>query len=641
MLRGERFSKLFVRIGEKMADSGVMTDFDRQAEDDRHLLRTFAERGSAAEQAFRALVERYSGLVHGTVMRSLGNAEWAADATQNVFAALAAKAADLVQKEIPSVGAWLHRAATFEARRVRRDQVKQQQRQSMIREELSAIQEEVDEIHWDEVRPMLDEAMERLPGCDRDILLLHHVDGLTFSDIARRLGIGAAAAQKRGIRALEKLSRFLRTKKGVVSATALGAFLGSELTRAAPVSLVTKISATAGASGGAMASSGATTALLATMTTTGKTMTTSTVAVAILCGTMGAGYLIGDASRPQEAVPGSSTARDDSERSGGARSRRERNEGDERLTERSRAQDFLRFYQGMLDRRAAIIKEARQAQAEGASPAELSAVLAKMEDLKLGAEREMASLGEKDFVELIGLLAMKKDDEKYLGTMLAFDAWGKSDPHAALEFARAKAPDSQYDIFSGWAAVDPQAALAEQKRMAARDRNKGRIALTKIYQGWLSSDPVGMVASYKKLEFDDQKTVTQVFKRGVKQESVRGRMVVEIANVSDERLRAELMGEVGAEWAELAIEPVFAWFDSVDFENPRQALMAAHRVFGSAMRRGDPERCVNWIWPKLPEDQRGPFVERAVRRDWMGRDPVGATAWLEEKGITIEEKGQP
>lgn len=624
-----------------MADSGVMTDFDRNAEDDRLLLRAYAEGGSKAEGAFRALVERYSGLVHGTVMRALGNAEWAADATQNVFSALAAKAQVLVAKGIPSVGAWLHRAATFEARRVRRDQVKQQQRQTMIREELRASHEEAEEVHWGVVRPRLDEAMERLSGRDRDILLLHHVDGLTFKDIARRLGMGAAAAQKRGVRALEKLARLLKTKRGAVSATALGAFLGTELTGAAPVALITRIGATVGTtSAGSLMSSSATTALLTTMTTTGKTITTSIVAIAILCGTMGAGYLIGDASRPEGAERNSSgVSADEAVTSGGRRSNG-RLESDDRRENGTRAQEFLRYFQGLLERRAAIIQEARQAQADGASPGELSKLLERMEDLMKGAEGEMESLAKSDFAELVGLLSAKGEEEKQLGTILVLGAWGKIDPVGALEFARAEVPDNQYDVFSGWAAVDPQAALKEQKRMVAEDRSKGRFALMKIYQGWLSSDPAGMVASYKDLPFDDQKTVARVFKRGVKQESVRGVMVAEIAKLSDERLRAELMGEVGAEWAELAIEPVFEWFDSVEFENPRQALVAANRIFGSAVRRGDTAKCVRWVWPKLPDDQRGPFIERAVRQTWMKKDPEGAAAWLKEEGIDFEEESR-
>ena len=43
--------------------------------DDRSLLAAFAKHGD--EQAFRALVERYSGFVHGVGLRRTGRADWA------------------------------------------------------------------------------------------------------------------------------------------------------------------------------------------------------------------------------------------------------------------------------------------------------------------------------------------------------------------------------------------------------------------------------------------------------------------------------------------------------------------------------------------------------------------------------------
>ena len=111
-----------------------MTDFAAHADDDRDLLRRYAvDRDQAA---FAALVGRYSGLVHGTAMRRTGEAEWAADITQNAFVALAAKASALVRQGIPSVGAWLHRAATFEAKRHTRDQLNARRRQAMIEDKL-------------------------------------------------------------------------------------------------------------------------------------------------------------------------------------------------------------------------------------------------------------------------------------------------------------------------------------------------------------------------------------------------------------------------------------------------------------------------------------------------------------------------
>lgn len=215
-----------------------MTDFSGNADDDRRLLRRFGEKRD--EASFRALVERYSGIVYGTAMRKTGRPEWAADITQNVFISLGKKALQLSRAEIPSVGAWLHRAATLESLRHLRDQINSQRRDEMLRKGLD--ENPMYPAHGirEQVLPQLDEALEKLPAKDRDILILHYFDGLRFGDIASRLGLRADAVQKRSIRALEKLSRLLKTRSELLPVSVLAALLSSELSKAAPVSLITQ-----------------------------------------------------------------------------------------------------------------------------------------------------------------------------------------------------------------------------------------------------------------------------------------------------------------------------------------------------------------------------------------------------------------
>lgn len=52
-------------------------------------------------------------------------------------------------------------------------------------------------------------ALERLPAGKRAAWQLHHVDGLSFAEIAERLGIGSAAAKLRSSRAARSLRAFL------------------------------------------------------------------------------------------------------------------------------------------------------------------------------------------------------------------------------------------------------------------------------------------------------------------------------------------------------------------------------------------------------------------------------------------------
>jgi DNA-directed RNA polymerase specialized sigma24 family protein len=58
---------------------------------DADLLRAFVREGS--ESAFRSLTERHVDLVFGTALRRTGHREAAQEITQNVFIALARKAA--------------------------------------------------------------------------------------------------------------------------------------------------------------------------------------------------------------------------------------------------------------------------------------------------------------------------------------------------------------------------------------------------------------------------------------------------------------------------------------------------------------------------------------------------------------------
>ncbi|RYD72116.1 MAG: sigma-70 family RNA polymerase sigma factor, partial [Verrucomicrobiaceae bacterium] len=80
---------------------------------DAELLRRY-EKGNN-ETAFRALVERYQGMVVGAAFRRTGNGELAREVAQEVFAALARKARFLTGRA--SIGGWLHQAAVYQAAR--------------------------------------------------------------------------------------------------------------------------------------------------------------------------------------------------------------------------------------------------------------------------------------------------------------------------------------------------------------------------------------------------------------------------------------------------------------------------------------------------------------------------------------------
>lgn len=247
--------------------------------DDETLLRAFVENRS--EDAFRRLVERYTGLVFGVALRCVANRELAEEAAQNVFTIFARKAHQL--RAEGGLAPWLHRTAFFEATKLQRAEVRRAARMKTLLDEPTP-SDAGDP--WEEVRPLLDEAIERLSETDRRVLLLHYFDGLTFRQIASRIGFSNEAAQKRSVRALEKLAGLLKSKGAAISATTLGTGLSTQLAEAAPAGLAATLANTAlpsvgSAASGAGAGSGA--SFISTLTqamTLTKATTTAAVVVA-------------------------------------------------------------------------------------------------------------------------------------------------------------------------------------------------------------------------------------------------------------------------------------------------------------------------------------------------------------------------
>ncbi|MBC8095857.1 MAG: hypothetical protein H7Y43_08590 [Akkermansiaceae bacterium] len=74
---------------------------------DESLLKSFAI--SRDEAAFRALADRYLGLIFHTALRRTGNRPLAEEISQNILCALANKASALAKRP-DLLPAWLHRA---------------------------------------------------------------------------------------------------------------------------------------------------------------------------------------------------------------------------------------------------------------------------------------------------------------------------------------------------------------------------------------------------------------------------------------------------------------------------------------------------------------------------------------------------
>ena len=200
---------------------------------DAELLARFA--ASADDPAFAELVRRYLPLVLAVTRRRLGGSGLAEDAAQQVFIALSRRIRTV--RTIPCLAAWLQKAAVYEAANLARTE----QRHRLRAEQAPGL--------WradpaEAASRALDEALAALPDQDRQILLLHHFEKLSYEQIARRLGIGAAAAQRRGHRALARLAE--RVKQGGRDEAACTLWLGAGLAperSIVPVELAARITA--------------------------------------------------------------------------------------------------------------------------------------------------------------------------------------------------------------------------------------------------------------------------------------------------------------------------------------------------------------------------------------------------------------
>ena len=216
--------------------------------DDASLLRRYAAK--RAEDAFAELVRRHLDLVYSVALRRTGgDAHLASDIAQRVFTALARRAGSLPRGVV--LTGWLY-ATT---RHIAIDTVRSLQRRAArerVAHALNAVNTEPDP-GWEQVRPLLEDAMDELAPRDREAVLLRYYQDRPFGEIGAAFGLSEDAARMRVDRALDKLHEAL-AKRGVTStAAALGAVLGNALV-AAPAGLAANVTseALAGAWGGGL-----------------------------------------------------------------------------------------------------------------------------------------------------------------------------------------------------------------------------------------------------------------------------------------------------------------------------------------------------------------------------------------------------
>jgi RNA polymerase sigma factor (sigma-70 family) len=189
---------------------------------DGQLLESFVN--CREESALEALVRRHGPMVWNVCRRVIHNHQDAEDAFQATFLVFVRKAASILPREM--VGNWLYGVAhqtalkaqaTTAKRRTREKQVMEMPEPAMTENECS-----------NDLRPVLDQELSRLPDKYRVVIVLCDLEGKTRTQAAQQLGWPEGTVAGRLARARTTLAKRLAQRGIVFSAGTLAAVLSQQ-----------------------------------------------------------------------------------------------------------------------------------------------------------------------------------------------------------------------------------------------------------------------------------------------------------------------------------------------------------------------------------------------------------------------------
>jgi len=287
-------------------DQGTLTTPDAE------LLRRYAD--TRAEDAFAEVVRRHLKLVYFAACRRTGDLQLAEDVAQQVFTALAREAAVLSRHAV--LTGWLYTTTRFVAAKLLRTERRRQAREQemfLMQDSLSPAEAHPTggAVSWDQVRPLVDAALDELNDRDREAVLLRFFEGRPFAEIGAALRVKEDAARMRVDRALDKL-RALLEQRGVTStAAALGLTLANQSAAAVvPTGLAVSVTS------GALAATSVAGALTTTTAGVIGFMSTAKIAVSIgiVLGTAGVGSALYEKAQVRESESAMAALRREHER---------------------------------------------------------------------------------------------------------------------------------------------------------------------------------------------------------------------------------------------------------------------------------------------------------------------------------------
>ncbi|MBI2805491.1 MAG: sigma-70 family RNA polymerase sigma factor [Planctomycetes bacterium] len=181
--------------------------------------------------AFAELVRRHGSMVLGVCRRVLDNRHDAEDCFQAVFLVLVRKAETIQPRQM--VGNWLYgvayRTALESKKLTARRRNRERKRCEMPRPE--------PESDWQDLKPLLDQELSRLPDKYRFVLVACDLEGQTRKEVARALHVPEGTVASRLARARVMLAKRLARKNLIISAGALANLLSDRTPEEVPLAL--------------------------------------------------------------------------------------------------------------------------------------------------------------------------------------------------------------------------------------------------------------------------------------------------------------------------------------------------------------------------------------------------------------------
>jgi RNA polymerase sigma-70 factor (ECF subfamily) len=169
-------------------------------------------------QQFEVFMQNYQNMVFSTAMRLLANQAEAEDVSQDVFLKAYERFAEL--RDSPTAGGWLKTVATnmslnhlsrYRARWTFFSELFTGTAEEGEREvEFAAPQDLAEDLAAADRHKLVEQALQKLPAAQRVPLVLYHLEGLRYEEIAARLKVSLGKVKTDIFRGREALRKRLR-----------------------------------------------------------------------------------------------------------------------------------------------------------------------------------------------------------------------------------------------------------------------------------------------------------------------------------------------------------------------------------------------------------------------------------------------